>query len=1334
MDINFLSATELFGSFIDILNALGIPLTLFGLYRDHHTQKKLRDDNISVYSINAIRSQPELIMGDSGRVGNGFNAAIYISREIDDAIKQSIDQKPCTIITGRAGSGKSRAVYQYLSSQENIFDKVVVIKRESLTCNMQQLQGFLRVHMGKNVKTLIYIDDFQNVKGINQDSGWELWESIIEDARKYEGKIVFVSRDKEDFEKGNVINIKPITRNSATHKQCTERFHSSYFSPIIGNYIERARVEDMLKKPGELLLISAHNFITHYFHRRGTQEDYLNKVYNLLCDRLATDLGKEEAENLKSQFNEALKELKGKGILGTNNNLTDELFVIDLSDFLYYKHYTYVENRIIASDAIPYICSLLTSDRSSLSYIKEKEQVKLLLSIDEYDTELYVRAITRATGQNTRRITKFVQLIFEENFIGHEDKISIDDMAKIVGLIASRTYYGWENIVNTYLKKYPSIKESNDLISEILRIATDERTSRADKKNAIDYIHNTLGISEENLRERATKDVRIALNYERAQEDIDATRIANVLSLLLGNLTKSNDEFHNAISSEKQEKIKDDIHYILRDIFAWARIVSIKVSSYQQLEKLETILQSHSRSLKILQDKIKAAPKTKTGIELFTFLSQPSLWSIARNIHKAYPMGYDKHYEKCINLLGPIVKKDSYNYIADKNGFAGFLLAKPLIGNKKVLRGALAELKTFHQVHRCIQQVLQLSVLDKGNTQVYIAWLYRLFSVIKTAEDFEKANAMLGNFLNSHPNISIEGKRKLYNNLLSNAPWEKAKTMVAEGKFLYYECDSYTISSLFKSAKNAFFILSKKIYLHCKLEDKIQSAIISGKILESIDSYAQLSRSRNLKWEGSSATSLKGIRDRLNQCIKQKDHVAENNPMLRDFIAEHGKAAQYIDALNNLILEIGNTETVATAADNAPITSDIARALDWSSLSVPEMKEKLIEIKQYFFEGVLNETGRTLTSDKMTHLIKRVVDMTKNTLRQNEKENWNFDGEVEGDVSRLLEDLVYEGKDGDPNMTLDAYIPVKLFYYTQVGEFLIYFINPDPKDRLLFGLNALRHLNECGNPISENKGEAHNSVNEKNIFEVLLADLSFDECAEMIDEIKKIAQVDIFNNVYTATSIVMLCNKLKGGLKINDDASKKILKARINLINQLISDETQLKITGNVLFFDADDAPRISTINTNLTKRNMKHPKEIFFPDFPKSIKINLPIASTNDQIRHAAWNMYADQECLYDIHPTALGLFLYRELENICASLSSVKTDSSDLVEYYREAMDLLHDEIYLNKTSSTNDTIKEITQTYPNLLQKKHLENNVKLLDSEPWIEFHELHKIHKSMPSLN
>ena len=80
MDINFLSATELFGSFIDILNALGIPLTLFGLYRDHHTQKKLRDDNISVYSINAIRSQPELIMGDSGRVGNGLMLQ-FTSRE-----------------------------------------------------------------------------------------------------------------------------------------------------------------------------------------------------------------------------------------------------------------------------------------------------------------------------------------------------------------------------------------------------------------------------------------------------------------------------------------------------------------------------------------------------------------------------------------------------------------------------------------------------------------------------------------------------------------------------------------------------------------------------------------------------------------------------------------------------------------------------------------------------------------------------------------------------------------------------------------------------------------------------------------------------------------------------------------------------------------------------------------------------------------------------------------------------------------------------------------------------------------------------------------------------
>lgn len=1318
MSVILSSTAAIFSGAINVLNALGTPLTLYKEIKDNVHKKQLQEENISVKPISDILAQPELIMGASGRITNGFNAGIYITRDIDDAIKQSIEKKPCTIITGRAGSGKSRAVYQYLLGQENIFEKVVIIKRESLTCDMQQLQSFLRPYLKEKAKALIYIDDFRSVKGVNLNSGWELWESIVEDARQNKGKIVFLSRDKEDYEKGNIIEIAPITRNSPTHNLCKERFRSGIFSPIIGNYIERERVEGVIKIPSELLLISGHIFITHYFHRRGTQEEYLKKLYERLCDQLVTNLGKDEAQNLKDHFNDALHALKEKGILDANNRLTDELFASDLVDCLCDKKYTYTSNNVTPKDAVIYKCTLLTSNRSALSYIKEKELVKLLLSIDGDDIEPYLRAITRSTGQNTRRIAKFVQSKFDEHFVGQENKTSIELITKAISLIASRVYYGWEEIVNAYLKKYPSIRESNDLISEILRIATDDRTSQEEKKHAIDYIHQMLHISEEDLRERATKDVRIALNYERAQEDIDEKRIVNVLSLLLESISRNNDAFHNALPGEEQEKIKNDIHYILKDISCWTRVVSAKVSSYQQLDTLVKILKSHSKDLQRLKDKIKAAPKAQSWNENFTFLSYTSLCGIAHNIHKAYPIGYDKHYEKCIDSLAPLAKNDSYSHIADKNSFAGFLLTKLRIDNKKVSRGALAELKTFHQVHKCILHAQELSVIEKNKTLVYVAWLYRLFSVIKTTEDFETADAMLNKFLNAHSKYSIEGKRKLYNNLLSNAPWEQARMMVTEGQFLHYECDPYTISSLFKAAKNAFYAHSMNIYLYESFNAKVKSAIKIGEILETIAQTAQLSRNKNLKWEAASGTLLKGILRRLDLCIKQKEPESNANPKLRDYVAEHGQVGQYITALEELIHEIESSRTEATTTHNNATTSEITRTLDWGRLSVPDMKVKLTEIRQYFFEGVSNETGRTLISDQITHLIKHVNDMIKNTRYETGRERWNFEGDGEKEVAALLEDLVYEGKDGNRDKTLDAYIPVKFYYYTQVGEFLIYCVNPHPKDRLYFGLNALHHLYECGNPISENKEDAHNALNEKNIFEILLSDLSFDECAAMIEEIKKIAQVEIYNNVYTAKSIVMLCNKLKEGLS-TDNENQKLLEKRINDINCLISDEDQLAKTGTVLFFDTDDAPRIASINTHLTKKNKNNPEEVFFPTLPSNIRINLPIASTKAKIRHAAWSMYEDQDCLNDIKTAALNLFLYRELEDICATLASATNDSPDLLAYYRMAMDLLHNETYLNKIADRDQLIKDITQNHHKLPQKYHLENDMKLLDAEPWIK---------------
>lgn len=1278
--------------------------------------KEFQDENISVYPIGTILSHPELIMGDSGLTNHGYNPNIYITREIDDTIRQSIGQKPCTIIIGRAGSGKSRAIYQYLLSQKHDFERVVVIQRKSLTCNMQQLQTFLRPYIRKQAHALIYIDDFHKVKDIDRNAGWNQWESIIEDVQKSLGTIVFVSRDKEDFEYEESIEITPIIRNSATHQQCIERFQSTFFSPIIGNYIERERVEDVINIPSEALLISTHNFITHYFHRRGTQEDYLKKVYNRLCERLAADLGRDEAENLKVHFNSALNALKEKGILGTTCKLTDELFISDLTDCLYNKKYDYNNNNIVPEDAIIYTCSLLTSSRSSLSYIQEKELVKILLSIDENDIEPYVRAITRATGQNTRRITKFVQAKFEENYVGQEDKTSMDKITQMISIIASRTFYDWKNIVNAYLKKYSSLNVSNDLISEILRIATDDRTSQEEKQKAIDYIHHTLQISAEDLCDRATKDTRIALNYERAQLDIDGNRIAKVLLLLLANLSKCNDNFHDAISDAKREDIKNDIHYALRDIVAWTRTVSAKVSSYQQLENLVNILRSHSRALMSLQEKIKAAPQNE--LEHFTFLSYSSLWGIAHNIHKAYPIGYDKQYTKCIDLLSALAQKEKY--IVDKSGFVGFMLSKPRISGKKTQRGALAELKTFNQVCSCITTATKHSIIGKEDTYTYIAWLYRLFSVIKTTEDFEIADTMLTNFLSadSENKISTEGKRKLYNYLLSNAPWEKAKIMVTKERFLYKECDSYTISSLFKAARNSFYTLSKNIYLQDNSIAKIQSAIKIAEILETIHQFAQLSRSRNLKWDSSAGTLLKNIQSRLMQCIKQKEAESAINPKLRDYvIAKHGQAVLYINALDELIREIEEERTRSAIRNKTTITLDFASTQDWSNLSVSETKEILMDIKEYFFEGVLNETGRALTSDKMTHLIKHINDLVKNTKNESKKDKWNFEGEEEQEIALLLEDLLYNGRDCNPDETLDAYIPIKFYYYTQVGEFLIYFVKPALKERLQFGLNALHRLNECGSPISENKEEAHNAVNEKNIFEILLADLSFDECVSMIDEVKKIAQVEIYKNVYTAKSIVILCNKLKEGLQYNDE-SKTLLIRRINQVNRLISDETQLEKTGNVLFFDADDAPKIASINSNLTKQNKHHHDEIFFPELSKNIKINLPIASANARIRHAAWSMYEDQDCLYNIKTKALNLFLYRELEEICATIASAIKYSPDLLEYYRKAMNLLHDETYLNKMSSSNQSIEEITKNHAKLLQKYNLKDKMTLLNTNPWI----------------
>lgn len=1293
---------------IEFLGAVGVILSLIKGVNYYRAKRALRNENIAILSIRDIKKKPQLIMGKAGKKENGFKAKIYVPRSIDDVIVQSIENKPYTIITGQAGTGKSRALYHYLTTHK-LFKHVVVLERESLTCSMDELRNILLPHI-KESKTLIYIDNFQDIKIDNQHSVWEKWAKIREDVEKNSGKIVFISRDKE-FNDNETVDMPLIIRGSEEHKKCKEVFSTTYFSPIIGNYINTEHAQQMEKIPSELLLISSHNFITHYFRRNGSNIEFLKNVYNTICDQLAKEIGGESSKQLTSLFSTALTSLNKKGIFGANNKLLDEIFISELTDYLYNKEYTYYNNKIVPTDAITYTCSLLMASKKQLSYQKEKDLVKLLLSINPYNIEAYTRAITRATGQNTRRIAKFVQSQFNDIILKNPERTSEDMIARVIGIIASRIYYGWKDIVNEYLILYPSLAKSDDFISEILRIAIDERTSKKEKQEAIDYIHTTLNVSDEDLRLRSKTNAHIAINYEMANEDIDANRITDVLSLLHKTLTDLSDAYHNAISAGQKEEIEEDIYNTTRDICSWARIVSIKVSSYEQLCNLVNILQSHSETLKSLQNAVKAAPQKE--VEQFTFISNTALWLIAQNIRQAYPLGYNKEYKKCIPVLAGLIKNESY--IVDEHSFAGFMFSKPQIEGHKVERGVLAELKTFNQIYHCIGQVEKLSIINEEYSNIYIAWLYRLFSVIKTSEDFDIANKMLKEFYNtdSQDSHSIEGKRQLYNNLLLNAPWENAKSMIDKGEFLYEECDSATISSLFKAAKNEFLFGAKEIFISCKKGDAKGQVHAAGKlcgILDTIDRIAELSRSKGLKWDRTSYPSLIGIQNRLQENIKEKEPNSITNPKLEDYVANQTHAQKTIDSLYTLIAEIGKPDDKKNTSEGV----DIEEAQAWSKLSVIKMKKRLIDVKQYFYEGILNETGRTMTSDKITNLLKHVIDMVENTKTAKksnkqediEKDIWDFYGINEQEVVQLLLELVYTGNGNDQNKTLDAYIPVKHLYYEKVGGFLIRFkpYNFGVDERISIVIKSLRHLQECGMPIC--------NKNRKNIFEILLSDLSFDDAAEMIDKVKQLAQLELYRTIYTSKSIVILCNKLKKGL---NDGDEKIIIERIERINTIVSDENLLKDSGILLFFDKDDAARVADTNTRLRNKKDKtkynnQGEEIIFPKLSKDININLPIASTNSMIRHAAWNMYDDQDCLYDIERVALKFFLYREMEYICDNI--LIKNSWDILEYYNDAMDLLHDEAYLNitdndKAMSLNTIINNVKKSFEKKKAQYNLED---------------------------
>lgn len=1327
MNIDFSAILEFIKNYwnhiLGLLGLIGTFLTVRSYRKEKKAKKALIDNNIAVYNMDQIRENPNLIMGYNGREDYGFKRNVYIQREIDETIKNSIESNPITIITGQAGIGKSRTIYEYLVWTDK-FNKVVVLKNSTLTCTLEELQQMLIPYIDSG--TLIYIDNFQHItykEGNPDNLIWNKWNIIVNKIKELSGTIVFVSRSGLYFENDNTvkcIEMPLIDRNSNEYKECQERFSSVRYSSIVGSYVEELNIkrrEDVIKNEGELILYSTYKFITHYFHRKGKKKDFLQQVYSTICTQIEIDTNKEKGDNLKGKFEEAYKGLQTIGILDNNNELSDNLLTESIENYLYTKEYKYEENnKIRFEDTVSYICSILTANRKEISYDKEEKLVKYLLDINPNDVDIYTRALTRATPHNIKRIADFVWGKFNDKFVDYEKKITFSaEQAHFIAILISRIYDGWNYVLDNYLSIDPNLKNNDDILGEVMRIAQDSRTTKDGRQRVLDYIHNTLGVSDEELLERGQKNVYIATSYEGLHDDIDKKRIYNVLSLLYSNLNNNLDYLNKALTDE-YEKFKNDIHYNVRDILSWLSIMTKKISSYKQFNKIVTILKDENildllKGLKDANNRIK-----DEKINNFAFFLDKNMWIIAHNIRRANPIGYMNQFKRCITLLGELAS--DYPYIANKDSFIKFLLIKRQYDEKNADNGVLPELNTFEEIYTIIEFAKKLDIVTREDNEVYVAWAYNLFKKVNNEQDFDKAMEMLNNLTKNYPDISLEGKRKLYNNLLANAPWNKATLMMQPGQFIYSNFDVSTISSMLKVGNNELTKLLRGANVNN--HDNINNIIA---IINSINEYIELSQGKNMLLDGSSKTSLSFINKNITK------------PSIHNILLMHDEGEKVLKVFYSHIENNNVKEN-----DRAKLV-DIEDAQNWQILSNEEIIVKLNEIRAYFFNNEINETGRTFIVDKINNLLSNInskVSKKKTELHQllkedieplsqeqkerllelgkdpevnlinelNTQETTKFKREtgvdtaniktdelssMQKEIKGLLETLLIKGnKDG---FTLDDYFPVDCYYYEQVSIIIINFFTSDTEYRCRFIRKALRHLYE--NKKAINNPQKENVNNYKNFAEVLLSDLGFDDAVTMVEYIKDLSRLEIYKDVYTTRSLVMLGNKLKTDLTSRD---VEIVKARIQKINDIISDVKYFQEEGSVLFFNVKDSRKMASFNYNLRHRN-NNSGEVFFRELNKEqnqdININLPIASEQIEIRHAAWDMYEQQDSKHDIEPESLDLFMMREIQYLCKKISEGKiTSFKGWFDYYHNGLDLLYDKDYQNGKEARIECVFEKVQ----------------------------------------
>ncbi len=293
---------------LSVLLSILIPLVTFAYSR----KRKLRE----LYEVmweKSSKLKPDKVLGIRGKSKFGFHK-YYYHREMDDVIKKKIELKQNVLIIGKPLAGKSRAVYETLTTLKE--DYAVIIPR-LVDINIEEFRIPFRFCFWR--KTIIFLDDIN--KFVEKRNFMHLLRRFIE----RHTIIIATCRSGPEYE--------------ILFGKMEGELFSIFGDPVEISKISRRKGEEIVKKTGRKLASTFDGTIGSIFLQLETMRDrfrscsgvekgilrsirrlYYARIYRerevFLVDRIKhVSKMKEEIERKHFEWVQLLEELEKKGFI-----------------------------------------------------------------------------------------------------------------------------------------------------------------------------------------------------------------------------------------------------------------------------------------------------------------------------------------------------------------------------------------------------------------------------------------------------------------------------------------------------------------------------------------------------------------------------------------------------------------------------------------------------------------------------------------------------------------------------------------------------------------------------------------------------------------------------------------------------------------------------------------------------------------------------------------------------------------------------------------------------------------------------------------------------------